>query len=80
MEASDGPALVAAANDGELWRLPFTIVPSHGTVAAYIGRALGGRDEGHVLPYVIVPRATGDVIGTTRFWKIDRQNRKVQRW
>lgn len=78
LEISDGSALAAAANDGELWRLPFTVVPSHDTVETYIGRALAGRDEGHVLPYVIVLRATGDVIGTTRFWKIDRQNRKLE--
>ncbi|WP_315834838.1 GNAT family protein [Bradyrhizobium prioriisuperbiae] len=78
LEKSDGPALVAAANDGELWRLPFTVVPSHDTVETYISRALAGRDEGHVLAYVIVLRATGDVVGTTRFWKVDRQNRKLE--
>lgn len=78
LERSDGPALVAAANDGELWRLPFTVVPSHDTVDAYVGRALTGRDEGHVLPYVIVLRTTGDILGTSRFWKIDRQNRKLE--
>jgi len=78
LQASDGPALVAAANDGELWTLPFTVVPSRDTVDDYIRRAISGRDQAHVLPYVIVLRATGDVLGTSRFWKIDRQNRKLE--
>ena len=30
--ASDGAALVQAAADGELWNLPFTVVPSVETV------------------------------------------------
>lgn len=78
MEASDGPALVAAASDGELWTLPFTVVPSRDTVDAYIGQALTGRANGDVMPFVIVLRETGAVLGTTRFWKIDRQNRKLE--
>lgn len=78
LEISDGPALVAAASDGELWNLPFTVVPSRDSVDDYIARALSGQDAGHVLPYAIVLRETGDIIGTTRFWKIDRQNRKLE--
>ncbi len=78
LEASDGPALVAAASDGELWTLPFTVVPSRDTVDAYIGQALTGRANGDVMPFVIVLRETGAVLGTTRFWKIDRQNRKLE--
>lgn len=33
MQASDGAALMDAAADGELWNLPFTIVPSAETEA-----------------------------------------------
>lgn|ERR1039457_6017227 len=42
--ASDGDALVHAAADGELWNLPFTIVPSVETVDGYIRAA--GRSSG----------------------------------
>ena len=27
LQADDGPALLKAAADGELWQLPFTVVP-----------------------------------------------------
>ena len=36
LQASDASALVAAAADGELWNLPFTVVPSAQTIDAYL--------------------------------------------
>ena len=78
LAATDARALVAAAADGELWSLPFTVVPSAATVDAYIGAALQGHAAGSVMPFVIVLRETGQVIGCTRFWKIDRDNRKLE--
>lgn len=75
---SDAEALVDAAQDGELWNLPFTVVPSRDTVHSYIAQALSGRDAGTVLPYVTVLKTTGQVIGCTRFWKVDRQHRKLE--
>ncbi|MDP9602294.1 UNVERIFIED_ORG: RimJ/RimL family protein N-acetyltransferase [Variovorax paradoxus] len=76
--ASDAAALVEAASDGELWKLPFTVVPSAETVDAYIGNALAGREAGTVMPFATVLRETDKVIGSTRFWKIDRVNRKLE--
>ena len=78
LRASDADALVAAAADGELWNLRFTVVPSARTVDDYIGRALAGRAAGTVLPFVIALRDSGEVIGSTRLWKIDRANRKLE--
>jgi len=78
LQPDDAPALVLAASDGELWNLPFTVVPSAATVQGYIDTALQGRDAGAVLPYVTVLKETGEVIGSTRFWKVDRVNRKLE--
>ncbi len=78
LAAADAVALVAAAADGELWNLPFTVVPSAATIDTYIGAALDGHAAGSVMPFVIVLRETGQVIGCTRFWKIDRNNRKLE--
>lgn len=71
-------ALLSAAADGELWNLKVTVVPSADSIDKYIETALAGRDAGSMLPFVIVLRATGRVIGSTRFWKIDRLNRKME--
>ncbi|AZD53879.1 N-acetyltransferase [Pseudomonas chlororaphis] len=78
LQFSDADALVKAAEDGQLWRLPFTVVPSSATVNDYLQIALGGRDAGTVQPFATVLKASNEVIGCTRFWKIDRKNRKLE--
>jgi RimJ/RimL family protein N-acetyltransferase len=78
LQYADAEALVRAAEDGELWNLSVTVVPSSTTVDSYLKRALDGRDAGSVLPFVIVLKDTGNVIGSTRFWKVDRLNRKLE--
>ncbi|WP_198919986.1 GNAT family N-acetyltransferase [Pseudomonas chlororaphis] len=78
LQFSDADALVKAAEDGQLWRLPFTVVPSSATVNDYLQIALGGHDAGTVQPFATVLKASNEVIGCTRFWKIDRKNRKLE--
>lgn len=78
LQLTDAAALVRAAADGELWTLPFTVVPSAQTIDGYLRDALAGRAAGTILPFVIVLRERNQVIGTTRFWKVDRRNRKLE--
>ena len=67
-----------AASDGELWTMKVTVVPGPETAGQYIATALAGQQAGTVMPFVIVKRETGQVVGSTRFWKIDRVNRKLE--
>lgn len=78
LQANDAADLVAAAADGELWNLKVTVVPGPDTVDAYLATALNGRDAGTVMPFAIVRRDTQRIVGSTRFWKIDRINRKLE--
>ena len=78
MRSKDADALAVAARDGELWNLPFTVVPSEQSVNAYIETALAGQADGTVAPFVICLRETGEIIGSTRFWKMDFSNRKLE--
>lgn len=78
LERDHAQALLDAAADGQLWNLKLTVVPGPDTIGGYIDTALAGRDAGTVMPFVIVRRETGTVIGSTRFWKIDRANRKLE--
>lgn len=71
-------ALLDAAADGELWNLKVTNVPGPDTVDKYIDTALAGRDAGTVIAFTIVRRDSGQVVGSTRFWKVDRVNRKLE--
>jgi RimJ/RimL family protein N-acetyltransferase len=74
----DAQTLVNAAFDGELWNLLYTVVPSKETVDQYITRAIDGRNAGTVIPFVIEDITSHKVIGSTRFWKIDSNNRKLE--
>jgi len=78
LQYSDADALLRAAADGELWNLTVTVVPSASTIDSYLKKALDGRDAGTVMPFVIVLKDSGEVIGSTRFWKIDPMNRKLE--
>lgn len=78
LQAEDAASLVAAAADGELWNMKVTIIPGPDTVGNYIATALEGRQAGTVMPFVIVRRDTGQIVGSTRFWKIDLANRKME--
>ena len=78
LEREHAQALLDAAADGQLWNLKLTVVPGPDTIEGYIDTALAGRDAGTVMPFVIVRRDTAVVIGSTRFWKIDRANRKLE--
>jgi N-acetyltransferase len=68
--------LLQAASDGELWNLKLTAVPSAETIDEYITEALAGRSNGTVIAYVTM--VGNEIIGSTRFWKIDRKNRQME--
>lgn len=73
LDATHADALRAAAADGELWALRYTSVPGPqpGEAEAYIAEALAQRDAGQSCPFV-VRDATGDIVGSTRYYDIDR--------
>lgn len=78
LEQKHAAGLVDAAADGELWNLTVTVVPGPDTIDAYIATALEGQRAGTVMPFAIVDRDSGRIVGSTRFWKIDRKNRKLE--
>ena len=66
------PGLVRAAADGELWKLWFTSVPrpDEESVERYVEEALAGLAAGHMLPWVVRDRASGELVGSTRYHDI----------
>ncbi|WP_315809747.1 GNAT family protein [Pseudomonas sp. C9-3] len=78
LRAEHRDALLNAATDGELWNLKVTVVPGPDTVDSYIAKAEKGLEEGTVLPFAILDRHNGKIVGSTRFWKVDRANRKLE--
>jgi RimJ/RimL family protein N-acetyltransferase len=70
MAAGHAAELEAAAREGELWALRVTSVPAPGDMPAYIGAALKGQEDGHMLPFVVRDIASGALIGSTRYHDI----------
>ncbi|MFL1551813.1 GNAT family N-acetyltransferase [Pseudomonas sp. D47] len=78
LQREHAAALVEAAADGELWNLNVTNVPGPETVDKYLDIALIGREASSMIPFAVVRRDSGQVVGSTRFWKVDRVNRKLE--
>lgn len=71
-------ALVEAASDGELWNLWFTSVPSAKTVDAYLNFALKEKEAKRSLPFVVIHKETGEIIGSTRFCNATPEHRRAE--
>jgi RimJ/RimL family protein N-acetyltransferase len=78
LQQGHAAGLLEAAADGRLWDLKVTVVPAPDTIDQYIRTALDGRQAGTVMPFVIVRRDTGRLVGSTRFWKVDHANKKLE--
>ncbi len=70
-------ALVRAAQDGELWRLWYTAVPSPAGMAAEIERRLALAEAGSMRPFTVLD-AAGTVVGMSTYMHIDAKNRRVE--
>jgi RimJ/RimL family protein N-acetyltransferase len=71
-------ALLVVAQDPELWRLTVSTVTSRESLEEYVGEALADERAGTALPFVTMLRATGQVIGSTRFGNAVPMHRRVE--
>jgi RimJ/RimL family protein N-acetyltransferase len=78
LSAAHHDGLVAAARDGELWRLWYTSVPEPHDMTAEIERRLGLQSNGAMLPFTVLDRPAGRVVGMTTYMNIDAANRRVE--
>ena len=62
--------LLAAAADGELWNLRITSVPAPHETVAYIDLALKQQQQGSRLPFAVIDKDSGRVIGSSSYHDI----------
>ena len=67
---ADEAGLIAAASDGELWRLRVTSVPEPENTRQYIETALKAWQEGHRLALAVTDSASGKLLGCTSYHDI----------
>lgn len=78
LEKSHRDSLLEVSNDGKLWKLWFTSVPSEDSVDAYIKFALEEQEKGRALPFVVVNKADRKIIGSTRYCNVDSQSKRLE--
>ena len=70
LTASHTAELAAAIADGRLWELWYVATATPESMDGYVGQALKGLRDGHMLPWAVRDLATGEIIGTTRYHDI----------
>jgi N-acetyltransferase len=70
--------LVEAVQDGELWKLWYTVIPEPGKMHAEIERRLDRQAQGAMLPFAVRDRRTSKVVGMTSYWNVDEAHRRVE--
>jgi RimJ/RimL family protein N-acetyltransferase len=68
----------AAAADGELWRLWYTSVPAPEATPNWLDVALDMRERLGAMPFVVRDNASGDIVGSTRYFNVDAANRRLE--
>lgn len=78
MVRSDGPAIVDAASDGKLWELFYTVVPGPESINAYLDRAEREQGWGRIMPFAVIEKASGDLVGATRYMRTNAPHRRLE--
>ncbi|MEM8601209.1 MAG: GNAT family N-acetyltransferase [Bacteroidota bacterium] len=71
-------ALCEVGLDPELWRWTSSDVRDRAGMQAYIETALKGQRRGRMRPFATVHRASGRVVGSTRFGNIVPEHRRAE--
>jgi N-acetyltransferase len=71
-------ALAQVGLDEELWRWIPVPVRTAADMKAYVETALQERDAGTAVAFVQIERASGRVVGSTRYANIDRTHHRVE--
>ena len=67
-----------AAADGDLWNLWYTSVPAPERTDAWLALALDMRARDGAMPFAVVSNATGEIVGSTRYFNVDAKNRRLE--
>jgi len=70
--------LVEAVQDGELWKLWYTSIPSPDKLADFIDRRLAAQARGDLFPFVVLDNATGKAVGMTNYLNVEPDHRRLE--
>ena len=71
-------ALSDAVQDGELWRLWYTAIPTPAAMNSEVQRRLDLQASGSMLPFAVIHLPDERMTGMTTYMHIDRSNRRLE--
>ena len=71
-------ALSEAVQDGELWRLWYTAIPTPAAMASEVQRRLDLQASGSMLPFAVIHLPDERMAGMTTYMHIDSANRRLE--
>ena len=79
MERGHVEALARAGADPSLWQwYPVAPLTSVEAMGVHVEKSLADWEAGLLLPFVILDRASGEVLGSTRFMSIEPAHRRLE--
>jgi RimJ/RimL family protein N-acetyltransferase len=78
LSSSHFERLCAVGLDEDVWRWMPVIVHTSQELVAWLEQALEEQRKGTGLPWTIIDRSSGQVVGSTRFGNIDLSHRRVE--
>lgn len=70
--------LAAAINDGELWKIPVTVVPHPNDLDKFFDAAETAFLQQRELAFATIDMATGTIVGSTRFRCIESAHKRLE--
>src|SRR5438046_8883520 len=70
--------LMAIGLEPELWKWTINVVETRADLRAYLEEALRMQAEGSALPFATVDKATGKVVGCTRFGNLEPKHLRAE--
>jgi N-acetyltransferase len=77
LQHTHAPALAEAVQDGQLWQLWYTAIPTPQGMAAEIERRLALQSAGSMLPFAVLG-PQGGAVGMSTYMHIDAANRRLE--
>jgi N-acetyltransferase len=78
MTRDDGTAIVTAAEDGRLWELFYTSVPSAEEIEQYLDAALAEKAYRRAMPFVAIDRRNEKLVGATRYLRMNEKALRLE--
>ena len=78
LRSDHATALSEAVQDGELWRLWYTAIPTPAAMASEVQRRLDLQASGSMLPFAVIHMPDERMAGMTTYMHIDSANRRLE--